>query len=236
MSSTLYRDRSSSMSKGRFGRSGLSRHPVGWIWNCRWAICSFLAIFSILSTATAFEGSDGRGWLSPVLVDPGAKLVAIDSADTECEPCVAEVPKWHAQQEVIALRFEVGTLGMGGFLSLLTFEWEHFYWELLRCSVGGGSGMWAVWGTAMGIPWHIGDRRRHEIRFGLGIMFGHLWDHPEQHYFGIMLAPEIYYVWHAAKHFALEAGVDLTFGVYSILSGTWSYHSPMFNAFVGFRI
>ena len=169
-------------------------------------------------------------------MDPGTRSVAIETADAECEPCVANVPDSNVLQELVALRFEVGTLGTGLSLSFLSLGWKYFYWEIIRYSTGWTNEPWVVWGTAMGFPLHLGDLGFHEIRFGLGAMFGFLppaSDQGSEEFFGFSLAPQIYYVFHAPRYFDLEVGVDLTLDVFAF----WGEEpNPKFSVFVGFRI
>ena len=151
--------------------------------------------------------------------------------------------------EWLAIRFAGGNRGIGGFASLFTIRWPHFYWEIARGYWGGANTVWALGGTAVGIPWHIDKWGRHEIRFGLALMAGvtvgprrenpasDADDNADDHVWSVNsplhLAPEIYYVWHARERFALEVGLDLTIGL-----GTTDedYAPPMINGFIGFRI
>ena len=119
-----------------------------------------------------------------------------------------------------------------------------------------GTRFFGTFGLSFGVPWHLGKKRHHEIRTGVGIAIGALNDYQyksddltgtirDQTGMSVLFifVPEIYYVWHAAKRFALQVGGDVYLGPFTpesfgADSGTDVYRTaePVFNVFLGFRI
>ncbi len=121
--------------------------------------------------------------------------------------------------EWVALRTYVGggmfSPTVGAEMSFFTLRWNHFYWEMLRA--GGGIPFIGYWGTSFGVPFHIGESAKNEIRFGmhLTMLYG---------FYPIPSGCEILYVRHAYKYFSFEAGARL-----------WAYPTAG-TAVVGIRI
>ncbi|MCP4678392.1 MAG: PEGA domain-containing protein [Deltaproteobacteria bacterium] len=177
------------------------------------------------------------------------------------------------KKEAIGLRFYGGSYGFGGRFDFATRRWNWFYLE--GCLAGGGGvksefnerRFWATIGLSIGIPWSIGKANHHEIRTGVGFVVGTMHNYSRDHkYYNesddieydvedysvaamFIIVPEIYYVWHIAKRFALTVGTDIYIGTLtpdqvslstsSDDEGVLKHHKlppQVFNGFIGFRI
>ncbi len=144
------------------------------------------------------------------------------------------------------LRLGGGNYGGTAMISAFTLRWRYFYWETLRVAGGGGvlagdgddeERRWMIsGGTGAGIPWHIEDTGRFEIRFGLGIMVGRIEDASGgDDMVGLILVPEGYLVWHVFEYLALQAGIDVRLATFDF-SGESGFATPALGGFIGFRI
>jgi hypothetical protein len=138
--------------------------------------------------------------------------------------------------EFLSLRAGGGNYGGYGLLSIGTFRWDHFYFDIVRIFGGGGMRSersdreyFGGIGIGIGVPWHLDSRGIHEIRLGTGIGSGIISQYSyceesldddqlsqnncyyRQQGFGLIFTPEIYYVWHADSSFAIQVGIDLSF-------------------------
>lgn len=185
--------------------------------------------------------------------------------------------------EWFALRLGGGNYGGGGDLGLVTLVWRHFYWEMLRCSLFGGStfvsqraerdGSQVSWreetsrhelllgGFSLGYPFRLGTLGRHEIRLGLGILGGRIVGRQvgsqgckasaatedgavcrRPSINGLVLTPEIVYLWRAKAGIALQTGIEFHFytgagveGIDSPARPPGGYPFPATALFLGFR-
>ncbi len=144
------------------------------------------------------------------------------------------------------LRLGGGNYGGTAMISAFTLRWRHFYWETLRVAGGGGvlagdgddeERRWMMsGGTGAGIPWHIEDTGRFEIRFGLGVMIGRIEDaEGGDDMIGLILVPEGYLVWHVFEYLALQAGIDVRLATFDF-TGEYTFSTPALGGFIGFRI
>lgn len=187
------------------------------------------------------------------------------------------------RMEWFALRLGGGNYGGGGDIGLFTLVWKHFYWELLRASLFGGStfvsqrverdGTDARWreetsryelllgGFILGYPFRFGALGRHELRLGLGVLGGRIVGRQvgnksckltsrtandtvcrRPSINGLVLAPELVYVWRAKAGIALQTGLELHIysglgveGIDSPALPAGGYPYPGVTLFLGFR-
>lgn len=150
-------------------------------------------------------------------------------------------PDWmRTKTEWFSLRAHGGNYGGGLTISLFTLRWHWFYWEIVRGG-GGSAGSpagWGVAGTAFGVPVHLGTSGRHELRFGTGIFGGIAGQYnpgkKDTFSHGPLVLVEASYVWHAARRFALHAGMDLHIATTRVKGN--DVPDPIFSVFAGFRI
>ena len=134
-----------------------------------------------------------------------------------------------------------GNYGGGGCISFVTLRWKYVYWEIFR-GCGGAADFdhfrtFGVGGTSLGFPWFVDRKNRHEIRFGLGLEGGLFYKtepNNKTNTAGFLLAPELSYVIHLAKYLALQVGVTMRIGFYSM--DDKGLGDPFAAGFAGFRI
>lgn len=139
------------------------------------------------------------------------------------------------KKESFSLRGYGGSYGGGGRIDFATRRWNWFYLE--GCVAGGGgvgdrgdsTRFFLGIGLSVGLPISFGQRKLHELRVGLGLQFGAMFESEftEQRWLsskgstdvvtramsaGPLLVPELYYVWHIATRFALQVGMDIYIG------------------------
>jgi hypothetical protein len=182
------------------------------------------------------------------------------SLESDMEPESYDDPRYMATHiEAISLRGYGGSYGGGAMLGFATGRWPWFY---LGGRVAGGGGIedeydstrwWISLGLHLGVPIRIGRANHHEFRVGTGLLVGFLrtyfGEDEIEHArwsFGLILAPEVYYVWHIAKKFSLHVGWDMYIGVLSPDdtegigdlddNADTERAAPVINGFLGFGI
>ena len=155
------------------------------------------------------------------------------------------------KMEWFAFRILGGDYGGGAMFSFFTLKWNWFYWEIVRLEGcvglnGFGStaersgGSYGMAGTSIGLPIPLDYLGRHELRIGTGA-FGGIIEYRQSNQTaggysvksGASVLGEIYYVWHAAKYFSLQTGIEL---LVPVIEGPHGYPDPVLNGFIGFRI
>ena len=172
----------------------------------------------------------------------GQCVVVVSKYETTQQSANGRDASWYrTKTEWFGLRIMGGNYGLGCGIGLFALRWKHFFWEILHLAYGevGESKGYVQVGTAAGVPLHLGDSGRHELRLAVALMFGHAWHGTddqtgrENTNYPYHLAPSIWYVFHAVAYFALELGVELSIGLHN---SEGDYAPPVLNGFVGFRI
>lgn len=219
--------------------------------NRRGPVILFLASTLVSSAANAAPGEDRRD-------EPSNAGAAANLADESGG--LADVEHMRTKVEWLAARSGGGNAGFYLSLRAFTLRWTHFYWSIARGTLLGIYSELAekyvllLGGTTVGIPWHVDSAGLHELRFGLGLEVGsgksEVWEGSVSILYPIVLAPEIYYVWHFLERFAFVAGIDCHYApiekMGEVDAGSeyedWGDESgedrlrmalPAFNAFVG---
>lgn len=80
---------------------------------------------------------------------------------------------YRKKTEWLAFDLGVGSIGASARLTAFTLRWEHFYWNAVRGAFSAGwGGYGGHGGTGIGVPFHLGDEGRKELRVGAGVEFG----------------------------------------------------------------
>lgn len=144
--------------------------------------------------------------------------------------------------------------GIQGTAPTLILDPWHLYWTTLRVDYSHVNRAWPHGGKAkpgdfygfsstLGTTFSFGEAKRHELRVGLGMGYllqigGTYYDDPDLvGTGGFSLSPEIVYLYHFCRYFALQAGLEGTF--MATFDHDKSQHfsrTHLFGAFAGFAI
>ena len=152
------------------------------------------------------------------------------SAETsELREYVAAGPGYFKNKmEWAALSFNASTMGLGVNAGFFMLRWNKFYLQLLQGNwTGGENDYTGSVGLAMGYPLYLDSACRHELRFGADVdlwmylsyyHWGESYYDEEAGYYvdaddsgefvGTGITPRATYIFHVARHFSLQAGVE----------------------------
>ncbi len=159
----------------------------------------------------------------------------IDQLNVELETTVLGPQELRTKTEFFGLQLVGG--GYYGYsigMTMITIRWEQVYWELVqvRGSVGNGGALNV--GTVVGYHLHLGDRARHEFRFGAGVAFGAFFaGEGDDEFQGLAVVPQASYLYHISKHFAFETVLAVVIAVVGDQQGGYPIPSPALT--IGFR-
>lgn len=126
--------------------------------------------------------------------------------------------------EWIGVDLQLGLAGshvvLGGRYRLFVLKWQHVFWNILEIvvtlpSLGGETEMSGMVGTRIGYPLYLGEKGRHQLRFGLGAGFcfvdesgstGDTQDDANREK-GLCLSPGITYIYQTGGWFHFGAGI-----------------------------
>ena len=154
------------------------------------------------------------------------------AADTrELREYVAAGPNYYkTKTEWAALSFNASTMGLGFNAGFFTLRWDKFYLRLLQGGWTAGfddNEYTGSVGLAMGYPLYLDSAGRHELRFGADLdlwIYLSYYNYSEGYYdsetgyyehdedsgefVGTGITPRATYIFHVARHFSLQAGVE----------------------------
>jgi hypothetical protein len=172
----------------------------------------------------------------------GAKIGAgspYASETRELREYIAAGPDYYrTKTEWAALNFNATTMGLGFNASFFTLRWNKFYVQLLQGSWTGNDDEYTgSVGMGLGYPIHLDGAGRHELRLGADVDFWTYWDYyfyddysvdgvdPESsgEFIGTGITPRVTYVFHAARHLSLHAGLESMLSLIPWSSGSSDY-------------
>ena len=163
-----------------------------------------------------------------------------------------------AKTEWFGFRSGYGSLGLNLGFTLFNIRWNYFYFTVLDGTESGvfldskfrsiekGSNQESLitFGPALGFPLHLGEGGLHELRFGarIGASFRDIRnssrgqavqtamsrDTNKKFFHGGAFVPQVYYIYHVAEYFAVQAGPEIE----TYFNG----NTPIFNFYAGFQI